>query len=220
MVGRFILMCCIVAISSMLCSCGGRSEPSASELKLCASVGLDAATCSIIKGETDADLVALPKTDAEGNEGKTVGVQFSVPSDKTDEVRERLSIKLKPQGCLAFVTERHYNIDKMPDKVGVMKTNDQYDILKVRQSSGPNYDIDNAAVIAKLKQWEKAYPFDITGAADDSVELELKAVPSDVTSFAKDVYEFCPDIVDQGVGTVAALADEIKKTRALMLWWD
>jgi hypothetical protein len=34
------------------------------------------------------------------------------------------------------------------------------------------------------------------------------------------MYEFCPDIVDQGVGTVARLAQELSKSRKLYFWWD
>jgi hypothetical protein len=37
---------------------------------------------------------------------------------------------------------------------------------------------------------------------------------------AQHLYEFCPDIVDQGCGSVDALADELAMTGRLVLWWD
>jgi hypothetical protein len=35
------------------------------------------------------------------------------------------------------------------------------------------------------------------------------------------MYKFCPDIVDQGVGDVAALAETLREPRPrLYFWWD
>ncbi len=39
-------------------------------------------------------------------------------------------------------------------------------------------------------------------------------------ALAKRMYEFCPDIVDQGVGDVKALAEELRKSSAFFFWWD
>jgi hypothetical protein len=35
-----------------------------------------------------------------------------------------------------------------------------------------------------------------------------------------EVYEFCPDVVDQGTDTVEGLESEIKKSGTIFLWWD
>jgi uncharacterized protein DUF4253 len=32
--------------------------------------------------------------------------------------------------------------------------------------------------------------------------------------------EFCPDILTQGTGSVAALARELRRTKLLYCWWD
>lgn len=165
-------------------------------------------------------MVPLHRMDAEGYEHQTIGVQFVVPYKQKDGVLAELRTKLGSQGCLAFLAEENVGFQDAPDKIGVMKTRDQYDILRVRQTSAPNYDMDNAVVIAKLRKWEKQYPFDITGADADWVSIDFKTLPSNLPGFAKDVYKLCPDIVDQGTGTVAALADEIRKTGSLTLWWD
>jgi len=39
-------------------------------------------------------------------------------------------------------------------------------------------------------------------------------------TFAKEMYKVCPDIVDQGTGSIEALAEEMKKTKRLFFWWD
>jgi len=33
-------------------------------------------------------------------------------------------------------------------------------------------------------------------------------------------YAVCPDNVDQGIGTVAALADSLTKSTVWWFWWD
>ena len=52
------------------------------------------------------------------------------------------------------------------------------------------------------------------------VEAVFVKQPADMDAFAREVYEFCPDVVEQGVGTVKALADEMRRSGILYLWWD
>ena len=42
----------------------------------------------------------------------------------------------------------------------------------------------------------------------------------EMQSFAQEMYEFCPDIVEQGTGSIEELIEEIKETKKLALWWD
>jgi hypothetical protein len=50
--------------------------------------------------------------------------------------------------------------------------------------------------------------------------LRLLKLPADTQAFARDVYEFCPDIVDQGVGSVEAQEESIRDSGQVYLWWD
>lgn len=43
---------------------------------------------------------------------------------------------------------------------------------------------------------------------------------ADPKALAKRMYAFCPDIVDQGCGTVGRLAKELVKTQRFFFWWD
>lgn len=61
---------------------------------------------------------------------------------------------------------------------------------------------------------------DLFHAETDTVEFALKQLPADLRAFADDVYEFRPDIVEQGVGSVDVLVKEIKDRRQVLLWWD
>jgi hypothetical protein len=87
-------------------------------------------------------------------------------------------------------------------------------------TDGDEYDISNQDVIDRLKEWEINSPFDIIGADSDWVEIEFKILPKDLTAFAEEVHDFSPDAVEQGPGSIAALAKEIQKTKRLLLWWD
>ncbi|MDQ0230125.1 hypothetical protein J2S19_001377 [Metabacillus malikii] len=40
------------------------------------------------------------------------------------------------------------------------------------------------------------------------------------TTLAHEMYDFCPDIVDQGTGSIENLIEELIETENLFLWWD
>ena len=143
---------------------------------------------------------------------------MSVPEDKTDRVLAVLRKKLVPLHYLAFVVEMNEGL-KM-DKIGVIKGTDQYEILRIMHTDGSEYDISNQDVIDRLKEWEKISSFDIVGADSDWVEIEFKTLPRDLKAFAEDVYDFSPDAVEQGPGSIEGLVKEIRRTNRLFLWWD
>ena len=64
---------------------------------------------------------------------------------------------------------------------------------------------------------EKLAPVEAKIVAD--VRFDAKP-PADWMALAREVYEFCPDIVDQGTETVERLAYEMRVTNELFLWWD
>jgi len=59
----------------------------------------------------------------------------------------------------------------------------------------------------------------VTGAGIDFIEGYFRTAPGYDLGLAKRMYRFCPDIVDQGAGTIPALAREIENG-SLYLWWD
>ncbi len=146
------------------------------------------------------------------------GIFVPVPEDRTERVLASLRKKLNPLHYMAFVVEMNTSIKT--DKIGVLKSTDQYDIVRVMHTEGREQGISNEDVIERLKDWEKGSPFEIIGADHDWVEIEFKTLPKDLKAFVEEVYDFCPDSVDQGPGTTAALAKEILRTKRLFLWWD
>ena len=101
-----------------------------------------------------------------------------------------------------------------------MKADDPYVILRAVGTNGWNYDVGPDKVVARLKEWDQRYGLVFRGIGPDWAEAEFKTQPRDMLAFAREVYAFCPDVVDQGTETVEALADEMKRDNVVYLWWD
>lgn len=73
---------------------------------------------------------------------------------------------------------------------------------KIQQlgTSGPNYDVTNQDILNQLAQWEKVCSFNITDVEIDSVMVQFNTLPVDLDQFAREIYEFCPDVIDQHYG--------------------
>lgn len=104
--------------------------------------------------------------------------------------------------------------------LGAIKSNNPMDILKWRGTDGINYDHTNQDIINKLEEWGKTNPINILGVSYDWVYLSFTNPVDNVEEFANDVYNFCPDAVDQGTETIEALAATIKERNQIFLWWD
>jgi hypothetical protein len=181
-------------------------------------IGFDRQVLILVKEITHERIGRLVGFDADGYQIIAPGIVVSVPEEKTDSILALLRRKLQPHHYMAFMAEMNAGIKT--EKIGVLKGTDQYDILRIMHTNGNEYDISNQDVIDWLKEWEKRAPFDIVGADSDWVEIEFIALPADLKAFAQEVYDICPDAVDQGPGSVDGLVKEIRKTKHLFLWWD
>lgn len=127
-----------------------------------------------------------------------------------------------PPGAVAFIgttkwlgEERHGGVELV---VGPGES--QLDVLRLARTDAVNYDMDTEDIVAKLREYDDEYGIMITHAETDTVEFTLAREPDDLSAFAADLYTFCPDMVDQGIGSVEALAEAIEITGAVYLWWD
>jgi hypothetical protein len=172
----------------------------------------------IVKEETQDRIGRLVGYDEKDYQIIAPGIVVSVPEEKTDRILASLRQRLRNFKYLPFVVEMNEGLKV--DRIGILKTTDQYEILRIMHTDGDDYDISNQDVIERLKEWEEYAPFDIIGADNDWVEIEFKSLPRDLKAFAEEVYDFCPDAVDQGPGSVEGLIKDIKRTKRLFLWWD
>ena len=72
------------------------------------------------------------------------------------------------------------------------------------------------------KYWYEQYGAVLSAMSADELEFIIEAPVSmeAAVRLAKEQYLFCPDIVDQGVGTTGALANSIYRSVYWYFWWD
>ena len=199
------------------CDRAPKTPPPEAETIVANAVGLTDSALAIIREMAGGPLSGLHPVDSGGMPLPAAGVSFGLPQRKTESTVARLRARLGP-GHLVFIAERGYGIT--PDSVGIIAGTDQFRILRVRNTDGANYDISNDSVLVLARLWDKQYGLEITGAALDWFEARILRPPADYTAFANVLNEICPDIVTQGVNTVAALIADLRRTNILYCWWD
>jgi hypothetical protein len=128
--------------------------------------------------------------------------------------------RLRDRGCYVFLYEQNFGIRGEADVLWILPTKDKFAVMAFTGVDGINYDIDNYLVIRWMKKLDQDHSFLLTGCGRDFLSGHFAAKLSDVDAMAKRMYAFCPDIVDQGAGSVRALANEIQRTNAMYFWWD
>jgi hypothetical protein len=101
-------------------------------------------------------------------------------------------------------------------KIAILKTNDQFDVIRCAGTSGSNRGRTNKTIVNRLSIWDDKFGVEIIGADIDwiylrfsgLVELEKsitdrnmsakRFVSQDIYLLANEIYKFCPDIVWQG----------------------
>ena len=127
-----------------------------------------------------------------------------------------------PSGLVAFIGTTWWLGVEHNDGVEIVvgPGASQLDILRLARSAASNYDMGTEDLVEKLREYDQNHGIDIFHAETDTIEFTLRNTPSDLSGFAADLYEFCPDIVEQGVGSVAALEELIEALGQVYLWWD
>jgi hypothetical protein len=88
---------------------------------------------------------------------------------------------------------------------------------------GCNYDVEPADHVAVLKRWHERYGAELVVLGPDTLELWVPRPPTDpdeALAVADEQYSYCLDVVEQGVGTLDALAAVQVPSRRWFFWWD
>ncbi|HWR73524.1 MAG TPA: DUF4253 domain-containing protein, partial [Nitrospirota bacterium] len=209
----------------LLTGMGAKQEASRREARfssheeaLCAQTGFERDVLLLVKDLVPGHIHRLSGYDPNGYQIVVNGITFSVPEQDAGRVLGILRKRLQPRKYLAFLIAVNEGI--RTEEIGILKGTDPYDILRVMQTNGEEYEITTEDIIERLKEWEKRHPFEIIGAENGWVEIEFRTVPQDLEAFAEEVFEFSPDTVEQDAGSVEELAREIARTKRLTLWWD
>ncbi len=77
--------------------------------------------------------------------------------------------------------------------------------------------------VSVLKRWEQRYGAELVGVTHDTIEMLVARPPrtrDDALALAYEQVAYCPDIVDQGAGTLDALAAVLVNGSVWFFWWD
>jgi hypothetical protein len=77
--------------------------------------------------------------------------------------------------------------------------------------------------VAAWRRWNQIYGAEIVCMTNDVIEARVKTPPGDretAMALAIEHYAYCADIVDQGVGSVLALAAILLDGETWFFWWD
>jgi hypothetical protein len=148
------------------------------------------------------------------------GVSFAVSEEMAELILSRYHADFLGQGHFLFRCVANHGIGGQPDRLALLPTADKYRVIEAMQTDGANSDVTNEDIIHWLKELEKDQPFELSGIGSDFLEGKFTSPLKNLRKLARKMYALSPDIVDQGTGSVAALAMELKKSNRLYLWWD
>ncbi len=76
---------------------------------------------------------------------------------------------------------------------------------------------------AICKRWEASHCAYLVAVGPDTIEFRVERSPSTRTAaltLAREHYLYCADIVDQGIGSISALAAHLIDNSVWSFWWD
>lgn len=117
------------------------------------------------------------------------------------------------------VPPRAFGLTQRRPLVAALPYANPFDVLRACGTSGGDA-LPTEALIRVLADWQARHPFTVYGADRDWVALEFDVPTDDALTFASEIIAFCPDVLDEDTPTPQALADDLRETRRLFLWWD
>jgi len=218
-------------ISIVIIGCGSKGGTiSNAEQHLCDSLQIDPSVILDLRQHTDAEVEAFHyslsrQINPDGSEIELdpihlKGLVFQETAENTQELLDKLQSPLKKKGYTLFTLDQNFGIAGKLDIMAILNTTDKYEVLNQIKTDGINYEITTDSLVKIIKTFDEKYNLELTAASGDWCEFRIMKEPTDWLTIANEAYAVCPDIVDQGAGSVETLAEEMKRTRRLYFWWD
>lgn len=124
-----------------------------------------------------------------------------------------------------FHIPRDYKTDKGYPRVyvGLIPTLNSWEVPAYLRFGSWNACPSPEEHVSVLKYWHDVYGTEVVGISHDVMETLSPRLPGqreDAEALAFEQYMYCPDIVDQGTGTLAKLADGLHSSELWYFWWD
>jgi len=205
----------------LMLGCAPKNSLTETETELLNSLKFNIEIINKVKEKTRNPIEQLPGISEETGEilsepNVFEGIFSTTSEEESISFVRRSKSSFRKAGYLLFQFEGRNN----ENSIAVIKGIDEIDILKYRRTDGINHGLESNDIIAKLKDWQSEYGIKIIGCSRDWVHVEFDKLPSDLEAFAEEVYKFCPDSVDQGVGSIEELKKFIFQMNGVWLWWD
>ena len=210
----------IAILATAIIGCSPETSSNETENEFAKTTGFDKEILSDLNNIGGDSIQQLPTIDQETGEMNTdslfPGFYYSTTEEKAYTFVKTHKSNYRKKGYLVFM---HGNGVSMYN-VAVIKGTEEFDILKYRRTDGINHGLETEDIIKRALEWKSKYGVSIMGCGRDWVHMEFDKLPSDISAFADEVYAFCPDSVDQGVGSIEELRKAILQMRGVWLWWD
>jgi len=150
------------------------------------------------------------------------GFFFSgIPDARARQIFDSFFDAVRQDGNYLVLTNLDFddNFNSLYDVV-ILKAKDQFEVVKMMNTEGPNFEVTNDMVLEKLRKWDKEVGFRVIVADYARVEALMKNNHSNLETFAQEIYEFCPDVIEQGYGDMSAMLEDYKENKYFWMWWD
>jgi hypothetical protein len=107
--------------------------------------------------------------------------------------------------------------------MGLVPTTTPWEVPAFLRMGGWNSCPDAAVHCAIHRYWQSQFGAVIVAATADVVEMDVSRPPGTreaAMELAKQQYNYCSDIVDQGTETLSLLAASLLNGAAWYFWWD
>ncbi|MDA8019750.1 MAG: ankyrin repeat domain-containing protein [Thermoanaerobaculia bacterium] len=170
-----------------------------------------------------AELAARCGSEARDLGGGLPGVRFQIHSQKAEPaLRMNLDIEALQNEYLdrGTLVLRAGSFGAEASQLLVLPTTDPLEAIAAMGTNGANYDIMPRHIL----EFFRSHPAVVWELAHDRVvgrftEAYLSTV-EDLDELAREIYEICPDTIDQGVGSLEALAESLGESGEFYCWWD
>lgn len=233
---RSLLFCSLVCIAHSCNESAPREERTqrsyrltSGERQLCRQSGVDTSLIIALRKYTKAalnvfvpDPVWVPLEDGNVAEESShlKGLYFEATASEVDAIIDSLSSVFQEKGHTIYRCEENFGVNASKDKIAIVPTADKYKILQETGTDGINYDISNDSLLKIIRRFDEKYELTLIGANFDWCEFTFAKEPMNWMEMAEECYAVCPGIVDQGTGSVQALAEELQRRKTLYFWWD
>ncbi len=150
-------------------------------------------------------------------------------ADKLEQKREQVSAfmgkKVKPRtyGMDSFVTVCEGDSEETKELIlAKVPTKNPWEIFAYLPFGGWNECPDTVELMSVSKYWHEKHGAIPSVISSDTLEYNTPKLENkdDSLKLATEMYLFCPDIIEQGMGTIHKLAAHITSSTPWLFWWD